>query len=151
MSGEYDVRPAIQDIAAIVAAGLKPGVLNEVYENIPDLQSVTAPVMFFDYRGTSLNAGQTYTGYDRVFKINLVCMVGLAMALTQTDIALKALVGQVYDLFATRPNSNLGGKCAEFRIQGDDVAPIVTLGRQVYVGLTFRGEVENYIVTGGEC
>lgn len=141
----YDIAAPIADVAAIVRAGLYPAPLNEVYTDFPDLQSVTAPVMFFDYRGTALNDPQTYTGYDRIFKLDLVCMVGLALNMRETDLAMKSIVGQVYTLFASRPNSNLGGLCDEFRIVSDDVGPVVALGRQVFLAVTFHAEITNYV------
>lgn len=141
----YDVVEPIAQVAAIVRAALSPAPLNEVYTDFPDLQSITPPVMFFDYRGTAFNDPQTYTGYDRIFKLDLVCSVGLALNMQQTDIAMKSIIGQVYTLFASRPNSNLGGRCDEFRIVADDVGPMVALGRQVLLAVTFHAEITNYV------
>ncbi len=147
----YDIRPAMDAMAAIVRNALKPGSLNEVYTNIPDMQSISAPVMFFDYTGTVANEQQTYTGYDRVFKVDAVAFVGLAVAMDLTDQRTKQLIGEVYDLFAPKPNRTLGGLCAECRITGDDSVSITALGRIVYGAVVFHFEITDYVVIEDNC
>lgn len=149
MSG-YDIRPAIAEVASIARAAFVPGVLNEVAEDIPNLQSVRAPTMFLDYIGTTQNAFQTYSSYERVMRLDCVALMGLAQDVTNTDKAAKAFVGQFYDLWSVKANRELNGLCAVLRVVGDESLPFIAVAKVNYMALFFHMEIADFI-SGTNC
>jgi len=149
MSG-YDIRPAIAEVARIARVAFVPSVLTEVAEDIPNLQSVRAPTMFLDYIGTVQNAFQTYSGYERVMRLDCVALMGLAQNPTETDKVGKAFVGAFYDLWAVKANRELNGLCSILRVVGDESLPFIAVAKINYMALLFHLEIADFI-SGSNC
>jgi len=151
-ANDFDVQAAIAALASIVRAALQPGTLNEVFDDIPNLQSTRAPVMFFDYRNGT-NQRDAYRGFRRVWYVDCVALLALVQDVRLTDKAIKSFIGTFYNLIAT--NNTLGGMATEATIVQDESVnfPILGTGNQAinYGAVIFRLEVAQEIAAGGEC
>lgn len=151
-ANSFDVQPAIAALAAIVRNALQPGTLNEVFDDIPNLQSTRAPVMFFDYRD-GRNERDAYRGFRRVWNVDCIALMGLAQDVTVTDQAMKGFIATFYNLIAI--NNTLSDTVSEATITQDESMFYPMLGNNGqainYGALIFRLEIAQEIAAGGEC
>lgn len=151
-ANSFDVQPAIAALASIVRSALQPGTLNDVFDDIPNLQSTRAPVMFFDYRN-GRNERDVYGGFRRVWNVDCIALMGLAQDVALTDKAMKDFIAAFYNLLAI--NNTLSDTVSEATITQDESAfyPMLGTGGQAinYGALIFRLEVAQEIALGGNC